>query len=240
MGMATHDKFQFESCFDDAVLEAEAAAAAAARKEAEEPPEPTFSEEELIAARAEGHAEGYAAGHAEAEAATERATAQALAVIGEGFAGLGEAQAKSHQADESTALALAAAIARKCLPEMVRDDAVPAIEALVRDSLPLFLDEPRVVVRICDNLVKPIKARIGTLAAESGFAGETVYLGDPTLVDGDCRIEWADGGVTRDMGDMWEQIDAITRKFLDTFEPREAAPEPASEPDSTSTDLSGP
>ena len=32
----------------------------------------------------------------------------------------------------------------------------------------------------------------------SGFEGRLVVLGEPGIALGDCRIEWADGGVNRD------------------------------------------
>ena len=37
-----------------------------------------------------------------------------------------------------------------------------------------------------------------TIARAHGFEGRLVVLGEPGIAVGDCRIEWADGGVNRD------------------------------------------
>jgi flagellar assembly protein FliH len=33
-----------------------------------------------------------------------------------------------------------------------------------------------------------------------GYEGRLVVLGEPSVGIGDCRIEWADGGINRDAG----------------------------------------
>jgi flagellar assembly protein FliH len=50
--------------------------------------------------------------------------------------------------------------------------------------------------------------------SHSGFTGRLVVLGDPDIAIGDARLEWADGGVVRDIRQLSADIDArITEYF---------------------------
>jgi flagellar assembly protein FliH len=48
----------------------------------------------------------------------------------------------------------------------------------------------------------------------SGFTGRLVVIGDPDLGLTDCRIEWADGGVVRNVSELSAQIDERIAAFL--------------------------
>jgi flagellar assembly protein FliH len=52
------------------------------------------------------------------------------------------------------------------------------------------------------------------LAERAGFAGRLVVLGEDGIAAGDCRIEWADGGIVRDREKALAAIEAaIERRF---------------------------
>ncbi len=44
---------------------------------------------------------------------------------------------------------------------------------------------------------------------EKAYEGKVVILGDADLGPSDCRIEWADGGIERDVRALWEEIDHV-------------------------------
>ncbi len=44
----------------------------------------------------------------------------------------------------------------------------------------------------------PRREKLDEIARAHGFEGRLVVLGEPGIGAGDCRIEWADGGVNRD------------------------------------------
>ena len=56
---------------------------------------------------------------------------------------------------------------------------------------------PHVAVRIADDLVDAAKTGLDRLAADRGFAGKLIVLGEPDMPPGDFRLEWADGGMAR-------------------------------------------
>jgi flagellar assembly protein FliH len=43
-----------------------------------------------------------------------------------------------------------------------------------------------------------VRGRLEEIARACGYEGRLVVLGEPEIGVGDCRIEWADGGLTRD------------------------------------------
>jgi flagellar assembly protein FliH len=69
------------------------------------------------------------------------------------------------------------------------------IGALVSDCFSHLVSTPHLVVRINDSLYEAARERIERLAKQSGFAGRLVILAEPDIATGDCKIEWADGGV---------------------------------------------
>ena len=42
------------------------------------------------------------------------------------------------------------------------------------------------------------REKLDEIARARGFEGRLVVLAEPEIAPGDCRIEWADGGVVRD------------------------------------------
>lgn len=218
--MATIRKFQFDLDFD-----AEAAAASAVEAE-EPPPPPTFSEAELAEARQRGFAEGRTAGLAEAAQSAERQTAMALAALGKALEAAGDVHQAAIATTQSAALTLAAAVARKLVPQLLRSNAVAAVEAAVTEILPQVIEEPRLVIRADDSLIDALKEPIDALTARTGFAGKIILLGDERIRGTDCRIEWADGGAEHDIDRLIREVEATVDRFLHGVGHLSAADEP--------------
>src|SRR3712207_6050185 len=85
-----------------------------------EPPEPTFSEAEYEAAKAQAFAEGRAAGLDQAERSREQATAATLARIAADVDLLLSGEAARNAQVQADSVRLAIAIARKMLPGLAR------------------------------------------------------------------------------------------------------------------------
>jgi flagellar assembly protein FliH len=54
------------------------------------------------------------------------------------------------------------------------------------------------VVRIAEPTYEAAHKRLEEIARLHGFEGRLVVLAEPGIALGDCRIEWADGGLARD------------------------------------------
>lgn len=211
--MTPLNKFLFDTSFDPAP-EVEGPA---------EPPAPTFSEEELAAARAEGFAAGQEAGRAEMRASIERDAAAALAAIGRELSAMNGrfAEIREHAIDGG--IAVVSAALRKIVPELARRHGMAEIEQVVRDNLQSLYDEPRVVIRAHDSVIAVLQERMDGIAASCGFGGKIILFGDPQFGETDCRVEWADGGAERNLGELWRRIDAAIERVTDG----RAVPDPA-------------
>jgi flagellar assembly protein FliH len=182
--------FNFDRVFDGANGVDDEANGAAKRR---------FSEDDLEAARLEGVAQGRDEGLTEARAGLEHATAEALAAIETRIAGLDAQFAASLEEIRGEAAQLAFEIAAKLAPTLLRREPLSEVMELIADCLAGMPTEPRIVIRVAENLIDSLQERIDAVATRSGFSGILVLLGEPALQGADCRVEWADGGAERDI-----------------------------------------
>lgn len=188
--------------------------AAAAAVRADDERTPRHSNEDVARIRAEAIAEGRAAGHAAATQEREQRMAESLQRLGQGLSGLAERQKASNAAAEQAALRLAAMLIGKVAPHLIAQGANARIEALLREMLPKIHDEPRIVVRLPDDLIDLMTPRIEAVARGSAFEGRIIFLGQPDMKAGDCLIEWADGGVEIQSDAFLAEIDTTISRFL--------------------------
>ena len=208
--MATIRKFLFDVSFDDQAGEAEPEIEETVEPEA--PPPPTFGEDDLAAARAEGYAQGYATGEQAERTRTERLAAEAVQDLAGRLDGLAQDIGAIGAGAERRAVEFGLAVARKLVPELLRREGQREVEAVVRTALRDMFEDPRIVLRVSDGMLDLIKPRVDAIALESGFDGKVVILSEDGMVDGDCRVEWADGGVERSAARLSAQIEtAVTR-----------------------------
>jgi len=234
-GMATRP-FLFERSFDSPVplKEPDAKAAEAETEdeiaEPEPPPPPTFSEEEMAAARDEAHAAGRDEGRAEAASATEARIAAAVEAVNERLSALFQGQADENTRTVQTALEVNRAVARKVLPAHCRRHALEELEHLLTTTFERLIDEPVVTVHVAPGMADPINERLGTAAGRNAYQGELRVVGDDQLDDGDCRIDWRNGGAERRTSALLEQIDDLIGAHLATLVPPEhTGDEPATD-----------
>lgn len=174
----------------------------------------TFSVEELELAKQEAFAAGAVAGREEAERQTARLLADALATVSTGLDRiLAEADAQ-HAARQRVAIAAVTEIARRLLPSLCKREALSEIEALVGECLARLTDEPRLVIRVNDQLLDPMRQRLDGLAGATGFAGRIILLADSSLQPTDARVEWADGGAERNVQSVWHEIEGAIQRFV--------------------------
>lgn len=115
---------------------------------------------------------------------------------------------------EQHAAELAVMMARKLSAGVALRHPVAEIEAVARSVFGHLRATPHVVVRVNDALVEAVKPRLDALARESGFTGTVVILGEPEIMPGDARVEWADGGVARDRAVLERVLDDVVRRYL--------------------------
>ncbi|RMF10911.1 MAG: flagellar assembly protein FliH [Alphaproteobacteria bacterium] len=199
-------KFTFDNRFD---------APPKAQEPAEEPP--TFSEEELAAAREAAYREGLEAGRAEVLAGIDQRVADATTQIAAAAQALAAEQDERSAHAEREAVTIAHAIARTLAPALAAREPLAEIEGMVRECLAVCYAEPRLVVRVAEDLVDPMKGVVDRITHEQSFAGKLILLGDDRLTGDQCRVEWADGGAERDSAALLAEIDRLVERHLNNM-----------------------
>lgn len=224
--MAGLRKFTFDTVFDDLVAhpqrgqaehgESDAPQDADAQAEIveAEPPAPTFSEEEMAAARAQAYAEGRRDGAADANAAIEAQLSQVLAHVEAGLADISAQARQDYDERLADTVHLAEAIARKVVATLSELHPHLEIEAMVADCLSTLFGVDRVTVRVAESVVEPLSDHMESLRARAGFAGEIEVVADPALAATDARIDWRSGRAEREEAALWSMIDETIAQHL--------------------------
>lgn len=172
--------------------------------------------EERVRAEAfeEGRQDGFIAGRADAEArAAERLADEAAALADAARALLGSLDA-DRLAIERSAVELALTAARRLAATLIEREPLAEIRALLADCLGPLRKAPHLVVRLAATDADALKPHVDRIARETGFEGRIVILGEDEVRRGDCRIEWADGGILRDSGHLDAEIDAAIDRWF--------------------------
>ena len=170
--------------------------------------------QKVAAAEARAYRDGYDAAQREAKAESDRRVALALETIGVAIKGIAAGFSGVERRMETEAVDVAVAVARKLASELVAREPLGEITALVSDCFAQLVSTPHIVVRINDALYEPAHARIETLAKQCGFAGRLVILAEPDIQNGDCRIEWADGGVVLERAAIEAKINELVGRYI--------------------------
>ncbi|MCG8510143.1 MAG: hypothetical protein MI741_13020 [Rhodospirillales bacterium] len=181
---------------------------------------PTFSEDEVNAARDAGFKAGREQGIQEAGSAIEQRISETLARMNGNFATLFDAQQTSIEEIRDQAVRLAGALAKKVLPTWSEREGLDEIERLATDLLGRLHSEPRLVFAVNDGLCDPVKARLASIVENRGIESSIEIIGDPAIAMGDCRVEWSDGGAERNTAKLIGEIDDIIAR--NTGEPADS------------------
>ena len=115
---------------------------------------------------------------------------------------------------ETEAVDVAVAVARKLCSELIAAEPLGEIVGLVRDCFSHLVATPHLVVRINDSLYEGAHERIERMAKQSGFQGRLVVLAEPEVPTGDCKIEWADGGVVLERAAIEAKIAELVGRYM--------------------------
>lgn len=181
----------------------------------------------------EAYNNGREAGLAEARASTEQQLAAAAATIAQQLEALESTRSGIEQTMSAQALQLSAAVVGKILPSLIQREAMSEIEKLISDCLARVHDEPRIVIRVPDAFLDPLKGRIDELVRASAYEGQVVLLADDGLGPTACHVEWADGGAKRDMEAIWREVDETIQRAFTTTGDGEVQPDANTAPAET-------
>src|SRR5437588_1655366 len=170
--------------------------------------------QKIASAEAHAYRDGYDAGQREAKAESDRRTALALEEIRLAIQGIAARFAGVERRMETEAVDVAIAVARKLCSQLIAAEPLGEITGLVSDCFSQLVATPHLVVRINDSLYEAAREKIERQAAQSGFEGRLVILAEPEIASGDCRIEWADGGVVLGRAAIGVKISELVGRYL--------------------------
>jgi flagellar assembly protein FliH len=168
----------------------------------------------IASAEARAYRDGYDAAQREAKAESDRRTALALEEIGIALKGIASRFSGIETRMETEAVDVAVAVARKLCSELISREPLGEVTALVSDCFSHLVSTPHLVVRINESLYDSARERIERLAKQSGFEGRLVILAEPEIQTGDCRIEWADGGVVLERSAIEAKINELVGRYM--------------------------
>jgi len=165
-------------------------------------------------AESQAYRQGFSAGEKQAQDDAAERTAAALGMIADAMERLERSLAGISARLETEAVEVAVAVATKLAPELIAREPFVEISALATESFNHLVKAPHVVVHIGAEIYETAKAKLQEIANARGFEGRLVVLSDPAMVPGDCRIEWADGGVALDRAATLAVIDDVVGRYV--------------------------
>jgi flagellar assembly protein FliH len=170
--------------------------------------------EKIANAEAHAYRAGFDAAQHEAKVESDRRAALALEEIGVAISSISTRFSAIETRMTTEAVDVAVAVARKLCSELVATEPLTEVMALVHDCFKHLVAIPHIVVRINDQLYEEARARIEKLAKQSGFQGKLVILAEPEIESGDCKIEWADGGVLLERAAIDTKINELVGRYM--------------------------
>ena len=164
----------------------------------------------LTEAEAAGYRNGFAAAQAEAAQRAAAALERIAAALAELKRGLAAVETRL----ETEAVEVAVAVASKLAPELIAGEPFAELSALAAGCFRHLVAAPHVVVRVNDALHERASVELDAIARAGGFDARLVVLAEPEIAPGDCRIEWADGGVKRDLAAIKAAIDEAVARYV--------------------------
>lgn len=230
-GTQTLTPFRFDRSFDEpSDQELRRVAEARAKEEAEaaeaelEALPPTFTEEELeaakSAARADGYAEGHAEGRAEAEGEAQSEIARALEIVAHEVARLADRQRLANDQQEAALARVATQIMGKLMPVYVEIHGPDEAAAVVRDCMRTLQDAGRLTVRCSEKESDRLRELLDAVVANTGFEGQLRVIPDAELDVSDIIADWGAGGAQRKFEDIWSDISDAVESSIESVRVR--------------------
>jgi flagellar assembly protein FliH len=175
-----------------------------------------FAEHALKIAEAEtsAHRKGYAEGQAAAKLETERLVAEAMGRIAASLDEANKALKAIEVRLECEAVEVAVAVAKKLSPALIAREPFAEIAVLASECFRELVSSPHIAVRVNDVLYAEAREKLEDIVRAKNVQGRLVVLAESDIAVGDCRIEWADGGINRDSATANAAIDAAVTSYI--------------------------
>jgi flagellar assembly protein FliH len=165
-------------------------------------------------AESQAYRKGFTAGQAQAQTEINQRIAATLAAVADSMVKLNRALGQIEARLETEAVEVAVAVAGKLAPELIAREPFAEIAALATDCFRHLVTAPHISVRVSPEIHHTAQVELDELARSRGFEGRLLVVPDEALAPGDCKIEWADGGIKRDRGETQATIDELVGRYM--------------------------
>ena len=166
--------------------------------------------------------QGKEEGYAEAVSSIEKSCENILSSVEQSVALLMNRHEEQIATMEKSATSLVLAIVKKLAPALVAEKPLEEIENLVLECMRNNPLEPRLVIRVDEQILPKLRQKIDMIQTASDYNGQVVLVSETMDNISDCRVEWLDGGAERDFEALMSSVEEIVNKFIN-------APLPVSE-----------
>ncbi len=164
---------------------------------------------------ADAFEEGRQQGHAEALETTEKNCEVIMENVATTLAAVIARHEEQVASMEKNTAGLVLAIIKKLAPAIVTDKPIREIENLVEECLRNNPLEPRMVIRLDEQMLPALRKKIDSIQALSNYSGQIVLISEPMANISDCKVEWIDGGADRDFEDLMLSIEKTVQAYID-------------------------
>ena len=175
--------------------------------------EPTFSMEEIEAARKKAFAEGQAAATEIAHNCLESKITEALEKIANEIDLLSDDQRRLQSNMQALASELVRRIVGRLLPQMAAAHGFEEIEHALEQCLDLMNEDAKITIRVHTDCAANIEKRFKNMLQTHKCEADITVISDDMMGPADCAITWGDGGAERDFDGLWATIDSMLSKF---------------------------
>lgn len=193
---------------DQAVVEPEAVIPVAVEEPIKAPveQEPSYSKEELDAAVKMAEEKAYEQGRAEAIGEEDKKRDLLLEDISRQLTDIFAGLDKKATEVENSALQFAIELVRKILPTLEKERAEVEVKNFMAQNFANFAGQETLSFAFNPATVTLVADSIGKLAEQNDFEGKIAVHKDDTLGPSDCRIEWKNGGVERNVSETLNKV----------------------------------
>ncbi len=174
---------------------------------------PTFSEEDLEAARQKALAEGRQQGLQEAEESLTKKTLVLMEKIAAELKILGGAEITREKTFENEALKLCLSLFRKLFPVYHREYGFKELAETLTDILTRQEGQSQITITVAPVMAPELEKHLAKLK-ESGLEARCIVKGDEGLAPGAARVAWTDGGAIRNPEAVAAEITASVEQVL--------------------------
>lgn len=178
----------------------------------------TFTQEELDEATKTSFALGEASGVKKHSQNAASLQSKAFEQIADTIKKVSVEQKQNQDTILKNAILLATMIVKKAIPNIIKKYEMTEIEALMEKHLPQVTNQEKIMIKVNPEQKHAVDMKISELARSFNFDSQINVVEDPSILLGDCKISWDNGGVERNMEKFIKDLDNIINQNISVKE----------------------